>query len=220
MYGTGDESTLYDFYAYNENNQVWDGAAFVNWSDADYEDYRISAVQQGASGEFTANRPGGAVRWVMRERGATLQTSYIAGVGDIYSEQIASQTVLLGTAAAIGSSLSGIQPSVVYVTNRLMGTGVNYDIVSFVGEAHTVTIPSADFSGAELSVIFQELSTNRDVASIANASITKTSTTVAFAIPAKVRAKQQILRYSIRRVSNQENLIYGTWEVRQAAFSS
>lgn len=77
MIGFGDSATDYDFYAFNASGQVWNGSAFVTWSDGSYLSYRIAATQQGASGEFRATAPAGTVRYVMRQSGATLALSYI-----------------------------------------------------------------------------------------------------------------------------------------------
>lgn len=113
-----------------------------------------------------------------------------------------------------------ITPSTTYVINRISGSGVNFNVVAFVGESHLISIPSSDYSAVELEVVFQNINDNRDVAVIADGSLTKTTTQVSFAMPAKVRAKEQNLRYAVRRLSNNEVLLYGTWEVRPAALKS
>lgn len=134
-------------------------------------------------------------------------------------EQIAGQTATLGTPAAIGGNFAGT-PIAVYATNRVTGSGTNYNVEMFTGETQAISIPSANLTSTELLVSFQELNTPRDVATVANASITKTTSSISFAMPAKVRSKPQTLRYSVRRASNKENLIYGTWKVTEAALPS
>lgn len=77
MIGYGTNGTTYDFFCYNATNQVWNGLAFVNWSDADYASYRVTATQQGTSGRFVGTAPAGTFRYELRERGASLALSYV-----------------------------------------------------------------------------------------------------------------------------------------------
>lgn len=135
------------------------------------------------------------------------------------SAQVALDSVLteIGT---IKAKTELIRPATVYTLNRISGSGVNYDIDAFVGEAQLITIPTADYTGTEVEVLIQELKTLRDIAHVVDGSITKTSSSIAFAMPAAARSKVRVLRYSVRRVSNGEVLLYGTLNVRDAALRS
>lgn len=104
--------------------------------------------------------------------------------------------------------------------SRVGAVGNAYNIEAFVGESHLISIPSADYTASEIKVVFQDINNDRDVAVVVDGSITKTSTTVAFAQPSKVRAKPQKLRYAVRRANNGEVLIYGLWDVKLAAKES
>lgn len=41
----------------NSNGEVWDGTAFVEWSDVDYTDYVINAVEQSTTGFYSIEVP-------------------------------------------------------------------------------------------------------------------------------------------------------------------
>lgn len=66
---------LHDFFAYDDSEQVWDGAAFVPWVDGSFASYRIPAVESGTSGRYSASGPDGTVAYELRFRGATLALS-------------------------------------------------------------------------------------------------------------------------------------------------
>lgn len=82
MIGYGTTGTSHDFFCFNAAGQVWNGSAFVTWSDGAYATYRVGAVEQGTSGQFAAVAPAGTVHWELRERGASLALSYVVWVGD------------------------------------------------------------------------------------------------------------------------------------------
>lgn len=73
----GGGANSHDFVAYDAANQVWNGAAFVAWVDADYAAYRVTATEQGTSGRYVGNEPAGATHYELRVRGATLALSYV-----------------------------------------------------------------------------------------------------------------------------------------------
>jgi hypothetical protein len=82
-YGTS--GTDYDFFFFNEENEVWDGmAAFVAWNDANYALYRCAAAEVGATGAFYRDYyPNGSVRWELREQSGTLGGSVVADRGTL-----------------------------------------------------------------------------------------------------------------------------------------
>ncbi len=82
MRGNGQSGTAHDFFCFNAAGAVWNGAAFVAWSDGDYVSYRIAATQVGTSGRFTATAPAGTASYELRVRDATLADSYVVWAGD------------------------------------------------------------------------------------------------------------------------------------------
>ena len=68
MVGYGSSGLDHDFFAYNSAGDVWNGAAFVTWSDVDFASYRITATEQGTSGRFKASPPADAVSYELREQ--------------------------------------------------------------------------------------------------------------------------------------------------------
>ena len=68
-------NAVHDFYCYNAAGQVWNGSAFVNWSDADYATYRVTATQLGTSGRFQGTAPAGTFSYELRERDAPISSS-------------------------------------------------------------------------------------------------------------------------------------------------
>jgi hypothetical protein len=88
----------HDFNFYNAAGQVWDGAAFVAWDDADYEDYRVAVTELGASGRYPVpTPPAGAANWELRVRGGSLATSYVV-YEDVIRETL---TVVTDTPTAL-----------------------------------------------------------------------------------------------------------------------
>jgi len=90
---------------------------------------------------------------------------------------------------------------------------------SYVGETHIVTIPTADFSALTLRVVFEFERTGgrrQDIATIEDGSITATSSSISFAIPAEVAAQVRELTYSVRNAANGEVLLTGPWNVEHA----
>lgn len=116
MIGYGASSLVHDFFAYNNVNQVWNGSAFVTWDDDDFASYRITATQQGSSGWFVGSAPTGTERYELRERGATLASSYMVWFNDTDATlgRIEARALLIGNLSANDVSS---QPS----TNKLVG---------------------------------------------------------------------------------------------------
>lgn len=109
MIGYGQSGTTHDFFAYNSSGSVWNGAAYVTWSDGDYATYRITAIEVGTTGRFTGTAPASAVTYELRERGATLALSYVSWTDSTTLDTIQAKTDLIGTAAAqtVVSSANG-----------------------------------------------------------------------------------------------------------------
>lgn len=101
----GDSGISYDFFFYNADNEVWNGTAFVTWSDVDFASYRVAATETGTSGEFPVpTPPTGATRYVMRERGATLALSYKTYTHDLKLSDDAATAATQATAAALDAT--------------------------------------------------------------------------------------------------------------------
>ena len=109
MLGLAQSDLNYDFYAYNASNQVWGitgTASFRTFVAADYLNYRIAATKVGdASDEdiqawFSAADIDGAVRWEMRERGASLALSPIVYIGPDVTETVVANADTTATLAA------------------------------------------------------------------------------------------------------------------------
>jgi hypothetical protein len=104
MLGLGHTSDSHDFYASDAAGQVWNGAAFVAWSDADFASYRIAATQAGASGRFTATAPSDTVSYEMRARGATLAASYVVWSADLDIVKSGARLALNGRVTNLATS--------------------------------------------------------------------------------------------------------------------
>lgn len=90
MKGHAAPGTLCDFFAFNSSNQVYSisSGTFVAWTDGNYVNYRIPAVESGASGLFIATAPVGTETYELRLRGASVATSPVldSGVVDIVTD--------------------------------------------------------------------------------------------------------------------------------------
>jgi hypothetical protein len=116
MIALAQSNLSYDFEAYNAAGQVWNPVlatpAFVTYAVADYASYRLAATKQGdASNEdikawFYAADVSGAVRWQMRERGASLALSPIVYTGPDVNETALAASI--ATAAAVTADLDGL----------------------------------------------------------------------------------------------------------------
>ena len=105
----------YDFESFNAAGAVWNGAAFVTYAVADYEDYRIEATKQGNADDadikawFSAADVSGAVRWQMRERGASLALSPIVYTGPDVTETVTDLSAIKAKTDLIGTIRSLIR---------------------------------------------------------------------------------------------------------------
>lgn len=95
-------------------------------------------------------------------------------------------------------------PSSVTVQASTQGSTLNL----YVDESHSVTITTEDYSALTLKVVF-ESKFGVDVATIADGDLTKSSSSVAFSIPADVTSKVQDLFWSIRDTSADKVLVNG-----------
>lgn len=78
LVGYGTSGATYDFFAYNAANEVWDGAAFVEWDDGDYVSYRIPATEIGTNGRFVGDSPDPLMTaYEMRTQAVTLAGSNV-----------------------------------------------------------------------------------------------------------------------------------------------
>lgn len=102
-----------------------------------------------------------------------------------------------------------------FTVTRLSAT----TIYLFVGETHNYTLSTDDYTAKTLQLIF-ETNEGVDVATIADGSITKATTSITFAVPAAVTASQRILRWSLRdTASGDEVLAYGAARIDTTALS-
>jgi len=112
MYGRGLSSLNHDFNAYNSAGQIWHtgSSTFVAEAVADYLLYRIAATKNSDANDaaidapFSASAPTGTSRYIMRERGASLATSYTAWEGNEKLETDAATAATQATAAAVDAS--------------------------------------------------------------------------------------------------------------------
>ena len=149
MYARGQSNLSHDFNAYDASNQIWNGSAYESEVVANYASYRISATKNsdanaaGIDATFSATAPGGAVRYVMRERGATLADSYV-----VWAEQLLLAAIKADT--DLGTATGGMVANVALLvreetqisgTDADMITIVRNDTVSFTFDVTT------DFTG-------------------------------------------------------------------------
>jgi len=78
----GTTGVTHDFFCYDATGQIWNGSAFVTWSDGSYATYRVTATERGTSGTFTGTAPAGTARWEMRVQSGTLAGSYVVWADD------------------------------------------------------------------------------------------------------------------------------------------
>lgn len=93
-----------------------------------------------------------------------------------------------------------------------------YDVTAYIGETHSITIPTtADHTGKTLVVVWEPNTTTTDAATVVNDNITTTSTTIAFARPDLGTTKGKY-HYAIRDTSNgDEVIVKGVWNYARSA---
>lgn len=96
-------------------------------------------------------------------------------------------------------------------------------LTAYVGETRTHTVTTVDSDGTALNcsamtleVVIEQLD-RTDVVTIANASITKTSTTVAFAVSSTYHTAESQYRWALRRTDTNLVLMLGPYVVEYAA---
>jgi len=112
MYGRGLSSIDHDFNAYDATGKIWHtgSSTFVTEAVADYLSYRIAATKNSDANDadidapFSATAPTGTVRYIMRERGASLPLSYTVWEGNEKLEADAATAATQATAAALDAS--------------------------------------------------------------------------------------------------------------------
>ena len=108
-------------------------------------------------------------------------------------------------------------------TPNLVGTVVTRTatttLEAFIGETYTHTITTVDADGnavdcsaMTLEVVIEKLD-RTDVVTIANASITKTSTTVSFAVSSTYHTTEANYRWSLRRTDTGVVIMYGPYVI-------
>ena len=133
MQGLGQSNLNHDFYAYNASGQVWNGSAFVTFAVADYVAYRVAATKLGNANDasvdawFTASTPNGAVRWELRERGATLADSPIVYIGPDAQETI-DEVVKIPRAASALTAGAAVEETWDSVTDTIEQLVINKTI--------------------------------------------------------------------------------------------
>lgn len=114
----------------------------------------------------------------------------------------------------LGSSDVG---SIIGANAAPLGRDLGDDVILYLSEGHTVTLnTAADYSALDLVVTIEPKGSDTDVAKIENGDLTKTASTVAFAIPAAVTECVRTLRYSVRDASTKQVLKLGRIIVRDA----
>lgn len=96
-------------------------------------------------------------------------------------------------------------------------------LTAYVGETRTHTVTTVDSDGTAvncsaltLEVIIEQLD-RTDVVTIANADITKTTTTVAFAVSASINKAEHQYRWALRNASTGAVIMYGPYVIQYAA---
>jgi hypothetical protein len=121
----------------------------------------------------------------------------------------------------------GVINSSTYQFPTIVGTVVARNsmttLEAFVGETYTHTITTVDAdgnavdcSGLTLEVIIEKLD-RTDVVTIANASISKTSTTVSFAVASTYHTTEANYRWALRRTDTGVVIMQGPYVVHYAA---
>lgn len=149
----------------------------------------------------------GSYRLVMYDGGVALAGLAQVAVGD----------TTVTTPSASGDEIT-VLPVVGVVPDRVSGTSLSV----FIGETTTLTIPvvdadgdAVDTTGMTLSVVFEDKNTRTDVAFVADGGITKTTTTVSFAVPSAVTTTDRQLLWSLRNTTTV--LLHGVCSVEYAA---
>lgn len=104
----------------------------------------------------------------------------------------------------------------------MAGPGIT-TLTAYVGETRTHTVTTVDDDGnavncsaMTLEVIVEQMD-RTDVVTIPNASITKTSTTVSFAVSALSHTVEANWRWALRRTDTNVVLMHGAYVVEYAA---
>lgn len=114
----------------------------------------------------------------------------------------------------------------IYIPNlvgQVVARGAQTTLEAFIGETYTHTIVTVDGDGnavdcsaMTLEVVIEKLD-RTDVVTIANASITKTTTTVAFAVANTYHTTEANYRWALRRTDTGVVIMHGPYVVQYAA---
>lgn len=179
----------------------WSTGATIYWYPnaealTDWTTYRVAATETNSDGAYVATIPDSG--WYTAFVGASQPSSFDDGIKEWYGAladntvAIKEKTDLIGTAAAT-------------VPVRSRGTTLQL----YVGETQTVTIATAtDISGNTMYVEFDDVR-GTSIATIADGSLTKTSTTLAFAATAAMTSAARTLTYAARDTTTEEVYLYG-----------
>ena len=129
MYGRGQSNLAHDFNAYDSTGKIWHigSSTFVTEAVADYVSYRIPAVKGSDANDalidapFSATAPTGTVRYVLRERGASLALSYEVWEGDL-SNDAAEILTAFKADPQLGTADGGLVANAAQVLNLPRGT--------------------------------------------------------------------------------------------------
>ena len=96
-------------------------------------------------------------------------------------------------------------------------------LTAYVGETRTHTVTTIDSDGTAvncsaltLEVVIEQLD-RTDVVNIANANITKTSTTVAFAVSSSINKAEHQYTWALRNTSTGQVIMRGPYVIEYAA---
>lgn len=93
MIANGATGASYNFRCYNASNQVWNGSAYENYSAANYVSYRVTATEQGTSGDYTGTEPALCVFYELRITGASETASVAIDRRDIFPANFAAMSI-------------------------------------------------------------------------------------------------------------------------------
>lgn len=138
-----------------------------------------------------------------------------ASVGAMAANTLTASALAADAVTEIAAAVTGVV--VLPVAGSVVSSVSGTTITVYVGSETNVTISTdADLSAKTMRVSI-ETPDGTDVATIADGSITKTSSTVAFTIPTTATTLVRDLRWSLRDTTSQVVYLYGVLQVLYAA---
>lgn len=208
-------SQRFNVVAFNESGRVSGDAANITCSLAIDGGTRTALgdtnpVEIGTTGEYVFDLT------QAETNGHALSFTPSSATSGVQVLGVPSNVVYTTLESAIKAKTDLITVAGVTVVNVSASTD-RYDVTSFVGETHSITIlTTADHSGKALEAIWEPMSTS-DTAVILNASITITTESLTFNRPYLGTSPGKYY-YAVRDTGNgDEVILYGTWDYKRTA---